>query len=92
MFRQSSDEDEVEIFTKKIKALNHVAGDLTEIIRRQNSRIKGISPEFGSSFDKLQNMIQRLTKSDNKRFRAWLYYLLSTIAIVSLIFVLFIVF
>lgn len=92
MFRQSSDEDEVEIFTKKIKALNYVAGDLTEVIKRQNSRLKGISPEFGSSFGRLQNIIQRLTVSDNKRFRAWLYYLVSTIIIVFFIFILFMVF
>lgn len=92
MFQQSSDEDEVEVFTKKIKALNHVAGNLTEVIKRQNNRLKGVSPEFSSSFVRLQDIIRRLTSSDSKRFRGWLYYLVATISIVFLIFVLFIVF
>lgn len=92
MFQQNSDDDEVEVFTKKIKALNHVAEDLTEVIKRQNNRLKGISPEFNGSFAKLQSIIRRLTSSDNRKFRGWLYYPVATIVIVLLIFVLFIMF
>lgn len=87
-----SSEDEIEIFTRKIKTLRGIAGDLNNVIELQNNRIKGINPEIGGILGRLQNMVARVGGTDNKRFKSWKYYFLATLLIVGLIFILFVVF
>ena len=89
---QNSEDDEIEIFTRKIKALKNVAGDLNEIIDSQNKRIKGVAPRFNNILGKVDVMIHRIGNVDSRRFRGWKYYLLATFIVIILIFILFIIF
>jgi hypothetical protein len=89
---EDQSDDEIEIFTRKIKALRGVAGDLNSIMESQNSRIKGMSPKFGNMLGRLQGMISRINNVDSTRFRGWKYYLFATFIIFCLIFILFIIF
>jgi hypothetical protein len=85
-------DDEIEIFTRKIKALKSVAGDLNSIIESQNNRIRGISPEIGTMLGRLKGIILQVGRSDSNRFKGWKYYLLATVLITAFIFIFFILF
>ena len=85
-------DDEIEIFTRKIKALRGVAGDLNSLIESQNNRIQGISPQVSNMLGRLKGMISRVGRSDSKRFKSWKYYLLATFLIAGLVFLFFIIF
>lgn len=86
----SDDSDEMEAFTHKIRMLRSVSSDLKGLIDEQNSRLKGIGPKMGGAFSRLGGMIRRLSRSDNKRFRSWLYYSGATLMIIFLIFIFYI--
>lgn len=88
---QEESSDELEAFTRKIRTLNSVASDLREVIEEQNNRVKGIAPHFDGAFGRLKGMIRRVSKSDNKRFRAWIYFLGGSCLVFLLIFVFFII-
>lgn len=87
---QEESDDEIEIFARKIKALNNVAANLNDVINSQNGKLRGITPQMSSAFGRLQNMVRRVAKSDNRKFRGWLYFIGGTILIFFLILIFFI--
>lgn len=93
MHRQkTNDDDEIEVFTRKIRTLNDISKNLSETIKRQNSEIKGISPNFNKSLLMVQSIVGRLTNVETRRFQSLLLYALISGGMLLFIFVFFIVF
>lgn len=83
-------EDEGQVFTTRLKTLQNVAIDLTREIEAQNIKLKKLEPSFHSSLSKIIGTIQSIRRSDPKRLRTWLYFILSGLGLSLLFFVLFI--
>lgn len=88
----SQSDDEVEVFTRKIKKLRDITGDLNSIIESQNNRMKGLNPQIGSMLGRLQGMISKVGNVDSKRFSGWKYYFLTTFLIIFLLILFFVIF
>ncbi|CCI73902.1 ECU01_0295 [Encephalitozoon cuniculi GB-M1] len=84
------DEDEGQVFTARLKTLKNVAIDLTKEIEAQNIKLRQLEPSFQSSLNRILTTIQSIRRSDPKRFRSWLYFILGGAGLSFLFFVLFI--
>ncbi|AFM97640.1 hypothetical protein KMI_10g15560 [Encephalitozoon hellem] len=84
------EEDEGQIFTERLKTLRNVAIDLTKEIEAQNIKLRQLEPSFQSSLNKIFTTIQSIRRSDPKRFRSWLYFILGGMGLSFLFFILFI--
>lgn len=89
--QQQDSDDELETFINKVRTLNNIASNLNEVINTQNNRLTGFGPQMGNTFLRLQNMVLRISKTDKKRFRGWIYYTGATMLIFFFIFVFFVV-
>lgn len=87
---QEDSEEEAKIFTTRLQTLKHIAIDLSQEINQQNSRLNNLEPGFNKTITDLFRNIKSMKESDPKRFRAWLYFLLGTLGLGFLFFVLFI--
>lgn len=90
--QQQDSDDELETFINKVRTLNNIASNLNDVINSQNDRLTGFGPQMGNTFSRLQNMVLRISKTDGKRFRGWIYYSGATLLIFFIIFIFFIVF
>lgn len=88
--QKEEDEDESIKFMERVKTLQHVAIDLTNTLKDQNERLTKLEPSFQSSLNRILSTIHGIRISDPKRFRSWIYFTLTGIGFIFLIFIFFI--
>lgn len=85
-------EDDDEKFVNKIRSLKHVAIDLTNVIKSQNKSIQDLEPGFSATFYRLRSHLVQLDRIDPRQFRIWLFYFLTSIFFMFVLFIFYFVF
>jgi hypothetical protein len=84
-----SDEKEEEILVRKIRTLKSVALDLTDMLKHQTGKIDGLEPGMAGFSAHLKRAIHQLNKSQMGKFKSWKYYLISSLVLFILFFILY---
>ena len=81
------EDEEDEIFRRKVHTLRDVAIDLSEVLKGQSKQITGLEPLVTGTYSRVRASIMRLGSMDAKQFRAGLFYFMASVFFLFVLFI-----